>query len=354
MAGGSGSRFWPLTREDRPFQFIRQPGSGTSVLRQTYDRFLKFIPKDRIIVVTLDRYADSVNEILPELPEENLLREPYSRHTAPCIAYAAYTLLKRDPEAVMIVSPSDLFISDEGLFSQTVLKAASYADENEVLMTLGIVPNSPATAFGYIQVKGGKAAAVSNKPLKVKTFTEKPDAALANIFFRSGEFFWNSGIFLWSADVIREEMERLLPEVTQFFTGWEGAIGTPYERDFILKAYGDCPKVSVDYGVMEKTERAWLYPARFGWKDISEWDSLNSVVKRNSEGNIVLASHCMTKDCHGDTIITSNKDKLLVVKGLENFMVIDTPDTIVICPKDDNSLKELHSAISGPDFDKYR
>ena len=355
MAGGSGSRFWPVTRENKPIQFIDLNGDGKSLLRHTYNRFRKFIPGERILVVTLERYADAVRECLPELSEENLLREPYSRQTAPCIAYAAYTILKRDPEAVMVVTPSDHFIKEEDKFSETVLKAVGYAEENEVLMTIGIVPTGPETSFGYIQVKGGRAAATEDKPLKVKTFTEKPNADLADVFVRSGEFFWNSGIFIWSADVIREEIERFLPEVTQFFEGWEGAIGTPFEKDFIERAYGECPKVSVDYGVMEKTGRAWLYPANFSWRDLSDWDAVYRFAENiDGRANSIISAECITKDSSSNLVISTVKDKLLVLKGLENFMVIDTPDALMICPRDGSSLDDLLEDTSRPGFDKFR
>ena len=255
----------------------------------------------------------------------------------------------------MIVTPSDHFIKEEDLFADTIRKAVRYADENEVLMTIGIVPSRPDTSFGYIQVKGGRAAATEDKPLKVKTFTEKPNAELADIFVRSGEFFWNSGIFIWSADVIREEMERSLPEVTQFFEGWEGAIGTPFEKEFIEKAYGDCPKVSVDYGVMEKTGRAWLYPANFRWRDMSDWDAVYGFTE-NNDGNVnsIISTNCITKDCSSNLVISTVNDKLVVLKGLENYLVIDTPDALMICPRDGSSLDDLLELTSRPGFDKYR
>ena len=234
-------------------------------LRMTYDRFAGFLPRENILVVTLQKYAGTARILLPDLPEENLLLEPFARKTAPCMALATYTLLARDPEAVIVATPSDLVIRDEDLFAKTVGDMFRYVEENDVLMTLGIVPKNPDVNFGYIQVKEGRNAWQMDHPLQVKTFTEKPPKELAEVFFRTGEFFWNSGIFLWKATVIREEMERYVPEVTELFKGWETGIG---DAAFVERAYSECPKISLDYGVMERTARAWLYPAKFGWADV--------------------------------------------------------------------------------------
>jgi mannose-1-phosphate guanylyltransferase len=245
---------------------IMADGTGSpSQLRITYERFTGIVPADHILVVTLARFAESARIILPGLPEENLLLEPSARKTAPCMAYAAYTLLKRDPKAIIVATPWDLVIRDEHLFGQTLNDAFDYVEEHDVLMTLGIVPKTPDVNFGYIQVKEGRHAHLMAGPLQVKTFTEKPSAELAEVFVRTGEFFWNSGIFVWRAATICAEMERYVPEVTELFRGWEEHIGEPA---FVERAYAECPKVSLDYGVMEHTDRAWLYPARFGWADI--------------------------------------------------------------------------------------
>ena len=245
---------------------IMADGTGSpSQLRITYERFTGIVPPENILVVTLARFADSARAILPGLPEGNLLLEPSARKTGPCMAYAVYTLLKRDPEAVIVATPWDLVIRDEQLFGQTVGDAFTYVEEHDVLMTLGIVPKTADVNFGYIQVKEGRHAHLMAGPLQVKTFTEKPPAELAEVFVRTGEFFWNSGIFIWKAATICAEMERYIPEVTELFRGWQEHIG---EAAFVERAYAECPKVSLDYGVMEHTERAWLYPARFGWADI--------------------------------------------------------------------------------------
>ena len=234
-------------------------------LKMTYDRFARVLPRENILVVTLEKYAGTARILLPELPAGNLLLEPFARKTAPCMALAAYTLLTRDPDAVIVATPCDLVIRDEELFDTTLAEVFDYVERHDVLMTLGIVPRNPDVNFGYIQVKEGKKAWELGRPLQVKTFTEKPPQELAEVFFRTGEFFWNSGIFLFKASVIREEMERYIPEVTELFKGWETGIG---DLTFIERAYAECPKISLDYGVMERTDRAWLYPAKFGWADV--------------------------------------------------------------------------------------
>lgn len=245
---------------------IMADGTGSpKQLQVTYDRFREVVPEDHILVVTLARFGEEARRVLPMLPEKNLLLEPFARKTAPCMAYAAYTLLSRDPEAVLVATPWDLVIRDESLFAHTVEEAFGYVEENDVLMTLGIVPKNPDVNFGYIQVKEGRNAHLMAGPLQVKTFTEKPPLELAEVFVRTGEFFWNSGIFVWKASTIAAEMERYIPEVTELFRGWQEHIT---DSVWLERAYAECPKVSLDYGVMERTSRAWLYPARFGWADI--------------------------------------------------------------------------------------
>ena len=241
-------------------------GTGSAFqLKLTWDRFTSVIPPENILLVTLAKFAPEARKLLPDLRPENLLIEPFARKTAPCMALAAYTLLTRDPEAVIVATPWDLVIRDGELFSRTIADAFDYVETHDVLMTLGIVPKSADVNFGYIQVREGRNAHMMTGPLQVKTFTEKPPLELAEVFVRTGEFFWNSGIFIWKASTIRQEMERYIPEVTELFKGWETGITDPV---FIEKAYAECPKVSLDYGVMERTSRAWLYPARFGWADI--------------------------------------------------------------------------------------
>ena len=354
MAGGSGTRFWPVSRSSKPKQFIDIADTGKTFLRQTYDRFLQVVPQENIIVVTAQRYADLVMEQIPELDRSNMLLEPYSRNTAPCIAYATYKLLQRNPDAHIVVTPADHAIDDEALFAQTITKAFEYIEENDVLMTLGVVPTRPDTNYGYVQAIGGKEAYKSDEPMQVKTFTEKPDKDMATLFISTGEFFWNAGIFLWKASTIKSEMEKYLPEVTGLFNVWEMALGSKIEGEFIARAFTDCPNISIDYGVMEKTERAWIYPVKFGWSDIGTWESLYTLQKKDHNGNAIAVDKTLIEESKDTLVLSTDKGKLIAVKGLEGFMVIDTPDALVICPKDDRSFKDFISGIAMPEFEKYR
>lgn len=355
MAGGHNNHFWPITRNNKPNQFLDITGTGKSLLRKAYERCLDVVPKENILIVTIKRFKDLVLKQVPDIPKENLLLEPFGRRTAPCIAYATYTLLKRSPDAVMAITPADLVISDEDLFKESLSNALDYATNYPVLMTLGVKPNRPDPNFGYIQATGGKAAINGHDPVKVKTFTEKPDAELAEVFYKSGEFFWNSGIFVWQASVIREEMDRYIPEVTNLFTGWEGALGSPSESAFLDRAYADCTKISIDYGVMEKTTRAWLYPVQFGWSDIDNWDSVYaSLPHKDKDGNITNTDKCYLKDDMSCVMVSGNKKKLIAVKGLEDFLVIDTDDVLLICPKDDKEYKDFVMGTMSSDYEEYR
>ena len=355
MAGGSGTRFWPVSRASKPKQFIDMADTGKTFIRQTYERFLGVVPQENIIVVTAARYRDIMLEQIPELDESNLLLEPYSRNTAPCIAYATYTLLKRNPDAQMVVTPADHAIDNEEMFRQTILKAFEYVADNDVLMTLGVVPTRPDTNYGYVQAMGGNSVYENKDPMPVKTFTEKPDRNMAELFISTGEFFWNAGIFVWRAETIRQEMERHLPEVTGPFMGWEMALGSRIESEFVARAFTDCQNISIDYGVMEKTDRAWIYPVKFGWSDIGTWESLYNFIKnKDAFRNATEVETTLMEDTSGSLVISTDKKKLIAVKGLDNYMVIDTEDALVICPKDDRSFREFISGIAMPEYEKYR
>ncbi len=354
MAGGSGTRLWPVSRTSKPKQFLDVAGVGKTLIRDTFDRFAKIIPEENILIVTGGKYSELVKTQIPELKEENLLVEPYARNTAPCIAYASYALLKRDPEAVMVVTPSDHIISNNAEFEKTIKNALEYVSKEPVLMTLGIKPTRPDTNFGYIQIKGGRNAS-TDSPIKVKTFIEKPYTDLAKVLVDSGEFFWNSGIFVWKADTIIAEMEKQISEITIQFNGWEKAIGSKGEQAFINRAYTDCPNTSIDYGVMEKTEKAWLFPATFDWADIGSWESLAECLGTyDQDGNLVLADKALTDADSKDIFITKKSGKLLAISGLKDYVVIDTDDVLLICPKNDKQFKDFIAGIAMPDYEKFR
>ena len=355
MAGGTTNHFWPVSRESRPKQFLDISGSGKSFIRLTYERFSKVVPRENILVVTLSRFGEIVREQIPELPAENLLLEPYSRNTAPCIAYSTYEVLRRNPEATIVATPADHIIRDVDLFCKVMENVVEYAESNDVLMTVGILPDKPDTNYGYIQVKGGKATADSDKPLQVKTFVKKPDRARAEVFCNSEEFYWNSGIFVWKAAIIKEEMEKYIPDVTALFRGWETILGTPGEKEFLEKAYSDCQKISIDYAVMEKTDKAWLYPGNFGWFDIDTWDTLFRMIERKDrEGNALNTINSLLREDKDNLVITENKKKIYAIKGLKDYLVIDTEDALLICPREDKQFKDFISGLGMPGYEDFR
>jgi len=355
MAGGTATKFWPVSRDSRPKQFLDLTGTGKTFIRMTYDRFARFIPEQNILVVTLAKYGDIVKEQIPELPEDNLILEPYGRNTAPCVAYSTYKILKRNPAATIVTTPADHFITDEDSFHDVLTRVVDHASSHEVLMTLGIPPTKPEINYGYIQVAGGKAEIQTDVPRKVKTFVEKPDRALAEVFCNSGEFYWNSGIFAWQASVIKQELEKFLPEVVALFKGWEDAIDTEAEADFMEKAYGDCPKISIDYGVMEKTEIAWICTGSFGWSDLDTWNALyRSIQNKDESDNAILTDNKLLMNDSGNLVFTTNKKKIYAVGGLKDFFVIDTEDALLICPRDSKQVKDLISGLGMPENEGFR
>lgn len=353
MAGGVGSRFWPISRAEKPKQFLDFNIKGRTFLRRTYDRMKPVIPEENIFVVSLERYRDQVRAQLPELPEENLLLEPYNRNTAPCIAYATYTILKRDPAAVTVVTPSDHAIARHDAFNKTLQEALAYAAGSDALLTLGVIPTRPDPNFGYIQMA---ARQEDGRPVKIKTFTEKPDADLARVFIETGEFLWNSGIFVWRAGAIRQELEKHAPEITRLWEGWYEALGSEGERSFLNHIYTDMPRTSIDYAVMEKTDKAWVYPADFRWADLGNWESLYEYISyHDGQGNALNRStHHLLKDCADNIVYSTREDKLLALRGMEDFIVIDTEDVLMICPRDEQKLKDFLSQLAMPEFEEYR
>jgi mannose-1-phosphate guanylyltransferase len=251
--------------------------------------------------------------------------------------------------------PADYIIDNEELFVESVRRAFDYIEQNDVLLTFGVVPTRPDTNYGYAQVCGGRDALHSKEPVKVKTFTEKPDRELANIFLASGEFLWNAAILLWRADTFRQEMEKHMPQVTNYFKGWELALGTPVEHDFVTKAFSECMNISLAYGVMEKTDRAWISPVQFRWNDAGTWESLYNIIKKEDDyGNACNLDKTLIEDTKNTLVISPEKKKLVAIKGLEDYMVVDTDDVLIICPKDDKKFKEFISGIAMPDYEKYR
>lgn len=330
MCGGIGSRFWPYSRTERPKQFIDFFGTGRSLLQMTYDRLLPLVPKENVVVVTNERYAPLVREQLPELAEDNLLLEPARRNTAPCIAWASYHILAKDPEAVMVVAPSDHLITREREFERALEKGFDFVGANNALLTLGIKPTRPETGYGYIQI--GEPDKNHPDILRVKTFTEKPDRELARVFVDSGEFFWNSGIFLWRADTLIKALHAYAPEIATIFDRGSACFGTGEERRFINDNFASAPAISIDYAVMEKSSEVFVQCVDLGWNDLGTWSALYDISPKNSQRNVTQNCAVLAYEANGN-IFAVDRDKLVVVQGLQDYIIADSGDVLLICPK---------------------
>lgn len=338
MCGGIGSRFWPYSRSSRPKQFIDFLGTGRSLLQMSYDRILPIVDPKNIIVVTNAQYAPLIKEQLPNLEDSQILLEPARRNTAPCIAWAAWHIAARDPQASMIVTPSDHLITREREFETAVVKGFEFVEHNDALLTMGITPTRPETGYGYIQI-GGPTATEGIE--KVKTFTEKPDIELAKVFLESGEFFWNSGIFIWSATSIKRALTTHAPDIARVFDAGNDCFGTPAERQFIEKNFPGCVGISIDFAVMEKASNVYVECVSFGWNDLGTWSALYDNSPKNRDNNVTQRCKVLAYNSEGN-IFAVNGDKLIVADGLHDYIVADAGDVLLICPKaDEQRIKNM-------------
>lgn len=336
MAGGIGSRFWPLSRTEKPKQFIDALGIGKTFIQMTYERFARFIPKENFLVMTGEAYKDLVLAQLPMLTPNQVLTEPMRRNTAPCIAYATYKLFRENPQATVVVTPSDQYIGDEATFEKVMKQNLEYAQQHDALVTVGITPTFPATGYGYIQV-ADKREAVS----KVIAFKEKPDLATANEFLAAGNFAWNSGMFIWSLESIKYALETYLPNIASLFASVD-TYGTEKEQDAINVAFEKSQSISIDYGVMEKASNVYVSCAEFGWSDIGTWGSLYQQLEKDEKENVLSGDCFHTANTTGCLIKELTPNKQVVVDGLKDYLVVDTNDVLMICPREDeNRIKDL-------------
>ena len=328
MSGGVGSRFWPFSKENKPKQFLDFFGSGRSLLQSTYDRFEKIVLPENIYIVTNDAYADMTKMQLPELIDNQLLLEPMRRNTAPAIAFATFRIKALNPNANIIVAPSDHLILKEDEFIADMQKGLQFVSENPVLLTLGITPSRPETGYGYIQVDNEENSGIH----KVKAFTEKPNLELATKFMESGEFVWNSGIFIWNVNSVLQAFEKYLPDISLKFNEGKDLFNTPSEKKFIDESFPFCPNVSIDYGIMEKADNVYVNISNFGWSDLGTWGALHEVSGQDENNNASL--NCKTLFVESsDNIVAMNEDKLVVLQGLNDYIVAESDNVLLICKK---------------------
>lgn len=337
MAGGVGARFWPMSKTSHPKQFIDILGTGETLIQQTFRRFLKICPVENILIVTNQQYKELVMEQLPQISEQQVLCEPSMRNTAPCIAYANYKILSKNPNARIVVAPSDHIIMKEDVFVNVINEALDVVSENDWLLTLGIKPSRPDTGYGYIQYNEEITYERNKDIKKVKTFTEKPELEMAKQFLESGDFLWNAGIFIWSLKSILNAFEQYLPEVDSLFKKGIGKYDTPEEAAFIDETYSVCTNISIDYGVMEKASNVYVYAADLGWSDLGTWGSLYEIREKDENGNAIVGRNVMTYGAKNN-IITMPDNKLVVIQGLEDYIVSEKNHALLICRKEDEQM----------------
>ena len=350
MAGGIGSRFWPMSRTDFPKQFLDILGTGKTLIQQTFSRYSKLVPKENIYIITAQEYVSIVKKQLPELADDNILAEPSRKNTAPCIAYIAFKLLKRDPKALMIAAPADNLITETDEFVKTAKKALDFVDHINALVTIGVKPAYPNTGYGYIQHDTAEAAPAV---FKVKTFTEKPNVELAKAFIASGDFLWNAGIFTWKVKNVVAAFEKHLPEIYELFAAERNRFNTPEEKEAIETIYPQCTNISIDFAVMEKADNVYVIPATFGWSDLGTWNSAWENKEKDYFGNAVVGKNVMVVDAN-NCMVHVPDNKLVLLQGLKDYIVVDTKDVLLICKKDkEQEIKDYVAEVKRNKGDKF-
>ncbi len=331
MAGGVGSRFWPVSTQNFPKQFHDMLGTGDTLIQKTFNRLAKLIPEDNIFILTNARYNDLVFQQLPNITKRQVVLEPAMRNTAPCILYAAMKIQKENEDAVMIVAPSDHWIEDEQSFSENVKTAFDFCESHDALMTLGITPTFPNTGYGYIEFNREQLLSLAEvKP--VNQFREKPDYETAKSFLEQGNFLWNAGIFMWSVKSVISAFESKQPELFQLFQKGYDVYNTELEADFIKENYGKAENISIDYAIMEKSTNVFVVPATFDWNDLGTWGSLYDKLDKDENNNAIVNSKVLATDTSGN-MIRSKKDKIIVIDGLKDYIIVDKDEVLLIFPK---------------------
>jgi mannose-1-phosphate guanylyltransferase len=350
MAGGIGSRFWPLSRVNHPKQFLDILGTGRTLIQQTFDRFAGLVPIENIYVVTANEYMDITAEQLPKLPKENIIGEPFRKNTAPCIAYISFKLQEKNPDASLIIAPADHLILNEDKFLEICTDALRFVNHFNALITIGIKPTYPNTGYGYIQHEGVE---VTPSIFKVKTFTEKPNKELAQTFIASGDFLWNSGIFVWCVRHGLEAFQKHMPEMYELFASEQDKLNTPEEKHVIEAIYPQCTNISIDFGVMEKADNVYVIPGTFGWSDLGTWNSAWDNMEKDYLENAVAGTNVIVFDA-SKCVVHVPDGKLVVLQGLEDYIVADTKDVLLICQKDkEQEIKEYVAEVKRNKGDKF-
>jgi mannose-1-phosphate guanylyltransferase len=335
MAGGVGSRFWPMSTTATPKQFLDVLGTGKTLLQLTFDRTAQLCDKDNIYIVTNKEYEDIVSTQLPDLPKENILSEPCRRNTAPCVAYGCYKIYNKNENAKILIAPSDHLILNESSYLEVINKGYQ-ASENDVLVTLGIKTTRPDTGYGYIESSTEKLDGFSDFSM-VKQFTEKPQIDKAKIFHADKNYYWNSGMFIWSAKAIVKSFEEHCPSLHDIFSKGNEHYNTSTEDNFIAQAYNKCESISVDYAIMENAQNVYVLPCDIGWTDLGTWGALHGTVNNDQNGNALLGKNIITYGASMN-MIANTENKLMVIQGLKNHIVVNTDKALLICEKDNEQM----------------
>lgn len=341
MAGGVGSRFWPMSTPERPKQFIDVFGTGRTFIQMTVDRFKGVVAPENVWVVTSAAYVGIVKEQLPEIPEGNILLEPCRRNTAPCIAYVSWRIKAKDPKATIVVAPSDHLVTDVIEFQRVIKSAMQFASESDSIVTLGMNPTRPETGYGYIQADMSAASLRNKEIYRVNTFREKPDLATAKEYLKSKEFYWNSGIFIWSVNTIVNAMRIYQPGIAQIFENLLPVFGTDKEQAAINEEFPKCDNISIDYAILEKADEIFVFPADFGWSDVGTWGSLHTIAPTDADGNNAIGQDIRFYESH-NCVVHTTQERRVIVQGLDGYIVAEKDNTLLICKlEEEQRIKEF-------------
>lgn len=330
MAGGVGSRFWPMSTTECPKQFIDVFGTGRTFIQMTYDRFKGVIAPENVWVVTSQKYADIVAEQLPDIPKGNILLEPCRRNTAPCIAYVSWRIKAKNPKANLVITPADHLVTDVYEFQRVITSALKFTSETDAIVTLGMTPTRPETGYGYIQADLQEPSLSNREIFRVDAFKEKPDYATAVKYLQSKDYFWNSGIFIWNVNTIVNALRIYEPDISRIFEDLLPVYGTNQEQAMIDIKFPLCESISIDYAVMERADEIFVFPADFGWSDVGTWGSLHTIAPRDSQGNNVIGEHVRLYES-SNCVVHTTEEKKVVIQGLDGYIVAEKNNTLLIC-----------------------